>query len=264
MGRPRGEPDGSCVQAVTEPYTYLAQVYDGWTAENQYEEWCDFVEEEWRSGPLEVRDVLELCCGTGTVLQHLAGRGYAVTGLDRSANMLERAKEKLGPSVPLVRAELPEVPVENSFDAVLCVFDSVNYLCDEAAVQETLRSVHGVLRPGGSFIFDVNSYRKLSELFGSSHYGDDLDDFAYVWRNRFEPDTSCCDFLITLFVRSPDGTYARYEEHHRQRAYERSHMASLAKSAGFSGVEVYDDYSRRQAGPETARETWVLTKTLGG
>jgi SAM-dependent methyltransferase len=251
---------GDVALRATEPYAYLAQVYDQWTADNQYEAWCDFVEEEWRAGPVEVREVLELCCGTGTVLRHLTGRGYSVTGLDRSAGMLERAAEKLGAEIPLVRAELPDMPVDGPFDAVLCVFDSLNYLSDEADVRETMRAANRVLRPGGTFMFDVNSHRKLSELFGSSHYGDALDDFAYVWRNRFEPATSCCDFLITLFVRSPDGTYARHEEHHRQRAYERSHLASLARSAGFTGVEIHDDYSRRPAGPETLRETWVLTK----
>ncbi|WP_326690280.1 MULTISPECIES: class I SAM-dependent methyltransferase [unclassified Streptomyces] len=253
---------GPTARQAAEPYEYLAQVYDRWTAENQYEAWCDFVEEEWRSGPVEVREVLELCCGTGTVLRHLAGRGYSVTGVDRSARMLERAREKLGTQIPLVRAELPELPADGPFDAVLCVFDSVNYLSDEDGLRETLRAAGRVLRPGGTFIFDVNSHRKLSEMFGSSHYGDDLADFAYVWRNRFEPATSCCDFLITLFVRAPDGTYTRHEEHHRQRAYDRSHLASLARSAGFSGVEIHDDYSRRPAGPETLRETWVLTKAL--
>ncbi|QKV94907.1 class I SAM-dependent methyltransferase [Streptomyces sp. NA02950] len=253
---------GDVAIRAAEPYKYLAQVYDRWTAENQYEAWCDFVEEEWRVGPFEVREVLELCCGTGTVLQHLAGRGYSVTGLDRSPSMLERAREKLGPECPLIRAELPEVPVDGSFDAVLCVFDSMNYLCDEAHVRETMRSVSRVLKPGGTFIFDVNSLRKLRDVFGSSHYGDDLEDFAYVWRNRFEPATSCCDFLITLFARSPHGTYARYEERHRQRAYAQSHLASLARSAGFDGMVIYDDYSRRPTGPETLRETWVLTKAV--
>ncbi|GAA3973785.1 class I SAM-dependent methyltransferase [Actinomadura viridis] len=245
-----------------QPYEYLARVYDRWTAENDYEAWCDFIEDEWRAGPLDVREVLELCCGTGTVLERLTGRGYACTGLDRSSSMLERAREKLGGRAPLIRAELPDVPAEGPFDSVLCVFDSVNYLCDEAGLRETLRSAARVLRPGGTFVFDVNAPRKLRDVFGSSHYGDDLEDFAYVWRNRFDPDTSCCDFLITLFVRSPDGTFTRHEERHRQRAYERPHLESLARGAGFAGVEVYDDYTRRPAGPETLRETWVLTKAM--
>jgi SAM-dependent methyltransferase len=253
---------GDVELSAVEPYAYLAQVYDRWTAENQYEAWCDFVEEEWRAGPFEVRNVLELCCGTGTVLRHLAGRGYSVTGLDRSTHMLERAREKLGAGSPLIRAELPDLPADGPFDAVLCVFDSVNYLCDENDVRKTMQSVNRVLRPGGTFIFDVNSRRKLSDVFGLSHYGDDLEDFAYVWRNRFEPATSCCDFLITLFVRSPRGTYARYEERHRQRAYEQAHLAQLARSAGFAGIEIYDDYSQRPVHPETLRETWVLTKAL--
>jgi SAM-dependent methyltransferase len=247
---------------AAQPYEHLAQVYDRWTAENDYDSWCDFLEEQWRADPVPVREVLEVCCGTGTVLKRLVDRGYSVTGLDRSSRMLDQARRKLGAEPALIRAELPDLPAEGPFDAVLCLFDSINYLLDEAQVGETMRAVHRVLRPGGTFVFDVNSRYKLGEVFGSSHYGDDLGDFAYVWRNRFDPDTFRCDFLITLFVRSADGTYTRFEEHHTQRAYERERLRSLARDAGFIGVEVHDDYRRRPVGPRTLRETWVLTKAV--
>lgn len=165
-----------------QPYEHLAQVYDRWTADNDYAGWFGFIEQEWRGRPGQVRDVLEVCAGTGTVLEHFAARGYRVTGLDRSETMLDQARRKLGEDVELIRAELPELPAEGPFDAVLCLFDSLNYLGDDGSLRETLRAVARVLRPGGTFIFDVNSVRKLGDVFGLSHYGDDLGDFAYVWQ----------------------------------------------------------------------------------
>src|SRR5262245_8221 len=47
--------------------------------------------------------VLDLCCGPGRHSVEFAGRGFAVTGVDRSAFLLDRARE---------RAAAANVPVE--------------------------------------------------------------------------------------------------------------------------------------------------------
>lgn len=46
------------------------------------------------------------------MLGELARRGYAVTGLDRSAAMLERARRRLGEETTLIHAALPHIPAE--------------------------------------------------------------------------------------------------------------------------------------------------------
>src|SRR3954447_25512139 len=70
--------------------------------------------------------VLELGCGTGSVMKQLAPR-YRVTGVDRSAAMLELAAEKL-PDARLLRADIRTFALGESFDVVLCVYDTINHL----------------------------------------------------------------------------------------------------------------------------------------
>ena len=78
-----------------------------------------------------MRDVLDVCCGTGLLAAELVARGYRVTGVDASEAMLDRARRLLGPDTRLIRATLPDLPVEGTFDAAVCTMDGFNYLAPE-------------------------------------------------------------------------------------------------------------------------------------
>jgi demethylmenaquinone methyltransferase / 2-methoxy-6-polyprenyl-1,4-benzoquinol methylase len=89
--------------------------------------------------------VLDACCGTGDLALAAARRGGAVTGLDFSERMLERARAK-GPSIEWVRGDVLALPfAEASFDAVTVGFGVRNVDDLEACVRELRR----VLRSGG-------------------------------------------------------------------------------------------------------------------
>jgi demethylmenaquinone methyltransferase / 2-methoxy-6-polyprenyl-1,4-benzoquinol methylase len=89
--------------------------------------------------------VLDACCGTGDLALAAARRGGAVTGLDFSERMLERARAK-DPSIEWVRGDVLALPfAEASFDAVTVGFGVRNVDDLEACVRELRR----VLRPGG-------------------------------------------------------------------------------------------------------------------
>jgi SAM-dependent methyltransferase len=248
--------------AAVAPYDALAEVYDRWTAGNDYAGWADFIAGCWRRRGLRAPRVLDLCCGTGTLTALLRERGARPVGVDASAAMLAKAAAKLGPEVPLVRAALPDIPVDGAFEAAVCSFDSLNYLADEGALAATLERVAALLAPAGLFVFDLNTRRKLREVFGDSHYGDDLGDYAYVWRNRYDHAAEACDFLITVFVARGD-RFERSEERHRQRVFSPEVVRRLATGAGFGVAGVHDGYRAVPCGPETMRETWVLDREAG-
>lgn len=244
---------------ITSPYSALAQVYDRWTAERPHLRWADFLDAQLRIE--RARRVLDLCCGTGTILAALQDKGYEVTGLDGSAEMLSRAREVAAPGTELLLQRLPAAapPSPGTFDAVVCCFDSVNYFVEESGLTGLFGYAAAALREGGLFIFDVNTRKKLEEVFGSSHYGDDLDDFAYVWRNRYRPEQRTVDFLITLFVRAGDA-FQRAEEHHVQRWFASHELVATADAVGLLTEAVTDDYTATPTGPGTLRETWVLRR----
>ena len=115
----------------------------------------------------------------------LAQAGYQVTGADMSEEMLTVAYDKavaLPDNRPFfVCQNMERLCLPEPVDWVLCSLDSINYLTDPAACQETFRRVYRSLCPGGVFIFDVNTPEKLRAMDGQVFLDEDEDVFC-VWR----------------------------------------------------------------------------------
>jgi trans-aconitate methyltransferase len=103
----------------------------------------------------KARTILELGCGTGTILRQL-GKRYRLTGLDLSADMLRRARRKV-PAATFHRQNIARLQLSERFDVILCLFDTINHLTSFSEWQHVFRRVHKTLNPQGVFIFDVNT-----------------------------------------------------------------------------------------------------------
>ena len=106
--------------------------------------------------------VLELGCGTGSILAQLTALP-ALTGLDRSPQMLAVASEKV-PSARLLLGDIQEFWLGERFDVVLCIFDTLNHLLTFEAWRSLFDSVYDHLVEDGLFIFDVNTVGELRRL----------------------------------------------------------------------------------------------------
>lgn len=134
--------------------TYLQAFAPALTAERTADE-VDGVEALLGAGhPLRV---LDLACGQGRHAIELADRGHDVTGLDRSATLLGRARAAPGgAAVAWVRADLRAVPLrDGSVGAVVNLFNSFGYLEDDAEDRRVLEEVARVLAPDGVFLQEV-------------------------------------------------------------------------------------------------------------
>ena len=242
-------------------YEAIALVYDRWMEHDgaPYEQWCGFVDAAFRGHESEIKTVLEVGCGTGSMTQRLGQRGYQVTGVDASPAMLGKAREKLGPSVQLVQARLPapELPDLGPYDAAICCFDVVNYFVDDGQLAGVFAQVRSALRPGGVFIFDVNTQYKLETLFGDRSFGDDLGDFAYVQKARYDPARHRCELLLTFFLLEGE-MYRRVVEHHVQRWFSDTEMYAAVADSGFEVQRTCQGYTDAERTPDTARATWVV------
>lgn len=112
------------------------------------------------------KTLLELGCGTGLVLEQLADR-YDVSGLDASAGMLNVAKRRL-PTVQLYQLDMSGFKIAETFDAIICIYDSLNHLRNFASWQKTFELAKEHLNDGGVFLFDINTQRKLEKLAAHS------------------------------------------------------------------------------------------------
>jgi SAM-dependent methyltransferase len=105
------------------------------------------------------RSVLELGCGSGSMLRDLS-RQFATTGIDNSAAMLRIARRK-APRATVVLGDIVRFDLARQFDAVLCPFDTINHITRLADWRRVFRNAHRHLKPGGVFIFDVNTEYKM-------------------------------------------------------------------------------------------------------
>jgi SAM-dependent methyltransferase len=110
----------------------------------------------------DASSLLELGCGTGLILDQLSWVP-SLTGLDHSPAMLAVARERL-PAATLLEAEIASFSLGRRFDAVLCVFDTLNHLTSFEEWRRTFGTVHAHLHEGGLFMFDVNTAGKLRRL----------------------------------------------------------------------------------------------------
>ena len=97
--------------------------------------------------PRDGGHVLDVATGTGLVAAELRRRGFRVTGLDQSAEMLARARERFGEEVALVEASAEQLPFEDATFDHLTVTYLLRYVTDPGA---TLRELARVVRPGGA------------------------------------------------------------------------------------------------------------------
>jgi demethylmenaquinone methyltransferase / 2-methoxy-6-polyprenyl-1,4-benzoquinol methylase len=97
--------------------------------------------------PRDGGEVLDVATGTGLVAKALVERGFRVTGVDQSPEMLARARERFGDRVELVEASADELPfADRSFDHLTFTY-LLRYVDDPAA---TIRELARVVRPGGT------------------------------------------------------------------------------------------------------------------
>jgi demethylmenaquinone methyltransferase/2-methoxy-6-polyprenyl-1,4-benzoquinol methylase len=97
--------------------------------------------------PRDGGQVLDVATGTGLVAQALLARGFRVTGLDQSPEMLAFARERFGDRVELVEGSADELPFDDaSFDHLTFTY-LLRYVDDPAA---TLAELARVVRPGGT------------------------------------------------------------------------------------------------------------------
>lgn len=104
--------------------------------------------------------VLELAIGTGRVGLPLARRGLAVTGIELSAAMVGRLRDKPGgdeASIPVVIGDMAtaRAPSAGSFGLVFLVFNTIMNLTTQEAQAGCFRNVAAHLEPGGCFVVEV-------------------------------------------------------------------------------------------------------------
>lgn len=223
-------------------YHALAESYDRLTNDVDYQSTVDFYCSILEREGLAPRTAVDLACGTGSVALILARMGLRVTAVDMSEEMLSVAAQKaqeMDNRPMFVCQKLESLYLPRGVDLAVCALDSLDYITDPELCQRAIRRIYRALNPGGCFIFDVNTPRKLQAMDGQVFLDEDEDVYC-VWRGEFDWDTNICTYGMDIFQRE-GRSWKRSAEEHREYAYSQPQLEQFLKNAGFTDIEVYAD-----------------------
>lgn len=244
-----------------DSYNEFAEYYDRLMEDVDYSRWFNYVKDILDKYDLNPNSILEMACGTGSLTKYLGEEGYSVTCFDLSEEMLSIAYNKLRryPNVKVLNQDMTDFNLNNKYDAILCLCDSMNYITEDKDLAKVFKNAYNHLKDNGIFIFDINSYYKLKNIIGNNTFVEDKDDIYYVWENYFDDEQSICEFYLTFFIRE-NGFYRRFDEKHIQRAYCVDYIKKTLGEVGFTHIMEYEGFTFDLLNEKSERVNFVVRK----
>lgn len=244
-----------------EPYSKLAAVYDYVMRHVNYTRWAHYLRDWFNTAEGSVTRVLDIACGTGSLLAHLQEMGYQAAGFDNSRAMVAVANEKFRKqqtSLPVWQGLMWDFAVKQRFDVCVCTYDSLNYCLELEQCRAVLECGAESLRPGGLLIFDVCTERNSRKNFRHYFERDGVGEIEYSRDSRFlaRERLQINEFLIQAGGRRGP----TYREVHKQRIYRLSDLKGIIDRELFELVGLFDGFSRRPGGEGSSRVHFVLKR----
>ncbi len=230
---------------LTPPYERFAYAYDRMMTNVNYTRWALYIESIFDKYDCKPRCILDVACGTGALTLLLASKGYEMTGIDRASGMLEIAREKAEMAnlqIKFQQGDMLDFQLNQQFDAILCTYDSINYVRDEDELSGVFQTVSEHLAPDGLFTFDVTTERNIVEHFHNRTFSENHEDYTYIWKNSYFHHSKICTTRLTFFIREGE-SFRRFEEIHQQKMFDVSTVEALLKASGYKPLSAYDMYT---------------------
>ena len=183
------------------------------------------------------KTVLELACGTGSILKQLQPH-YDVTGVDLSAEMLKVARKKL-PEVRLVQGDMRTVDLGEQFDVVLCVYDSINHLTRFRDWEAVFRRAREHLSDGGVFLFDINTAQRLASSSGAPPMVQWFGNGDLMVIEIVDAPRGAVDWQIHVFERVRDRTFRLHLDEIREASFPADRIRTALRKR-FTRIWTYD------------------------
>ncbi len=241
------------------PYTMLAAGYDVVMEHVDYDAWAEYVHGLLRRFAPGTRTILELGCGTGSlagVLQSLGEYEYLAT--DRSVEMLAVAEAKAdfeGSNVEFAVADFLDFSTDRSVDAVILLYDGINYVLEPDGIAQVFRGVRHSLKVGGLFIFDLSTPANSVNNAGWFEDEGEADAFRFRRSSVYDPDTRVHVTTLEMAIESES-----FREVHHERAYAVEDIRPLLEEAGFQVEAVLDGFTMKAADSGSERVHWVARR----
>jgi ubiquinone/menaquinone biosynthesis C-methylase UbiE len=187
------------------------------------------------------RKILDVCCGTGTMCEMLTREGFEMQGFDISPGMIAEARRKAEKKKLKIRYEVQdasEADMGETYDAALSFFDSLNNIFEPYKLQMAFQRIAAQLRPGGSFIFDVNTDFAFREQLFDQQDLREKSKLQYDWYGDWDEDSRLITVHMKFWYKERE-----FRETHVQRAYSDEEVREMLAKAGFEKIRAFHSYT---------------------
>ena len=216
-----------------------AKYYDFIYHDKDYDRECDFIENIFETTK-KPKEILEIGCGTGSYTKILLNRGYKVTGIDISCEMLEIAREKC--SAKFIEGDIRTIKIDDKFDCCLAMFAVMGYITKNTDIIKVLINIRKHLKTGGIFIFDVwnglGVMRILPEQRIKNVENDEVKIVRYAIPNLMAFEHICEVNYKLLILNKKENTYHEINEKHMMRYYFPQEIIYYLEDSGFEMINI--------------------------
>ena len=246
-------------------YGTFAAYYDALTKNVRYAERAEALDgliRKWLEEPMPEHILVDLACGTGSLSEEMAKRGWDVIGIDGSMEMLNEALDKKydsGLPIQYLQQDMRALDLFGTVCVTLCTLDSINHLPTVQDVKRVFARVSLFAEPGGLFLFDVNTAYKHRNLLGEQCFVYELPDAVCVWQNHLHADEPelPVDIQLDFFEQLEGNKYRRITEQFTERVWSDSVIRRLLDETGLDLLEMLDGDTYAAPTPESQRMLYI-------
>ena len=244
-------------------YKELAPIYDYVMRHVNYRQWADYVQTLFQLSGVEVKTVLDVACGTGSLCLYLKELGFCVMGFDLSPEMILNGIKKAyraDNEFPMWCGDMERFAQRKPVDAIVCLYDSINYLMDHRQWTNVFSCAYNALIPSGLFIFDIsteaNSLRHFQDHSEKGH-GPNFKFTRYSKYNQTKK-VQVNEFHI-VWKNKPKQVLV---ETHKQIVMSIKDVEKLISKSKFSIMGIYDNVSTAPGTESSDRVYFLLQKCV--
>lgn len=201
------------------------------------------------------KQVLDVACGTGAYSRALARTGFAVTGIDLDAAMIDQARVKAqadGLSIAFETGDMRDLSAFGDYGGVICLGNSIPHLLSAGEIQLALGQMQAALAPGGVIVLQVVNFdRMLAKKLPSLPEIRDTEGTLRFRRFYDYRADGLIDFRTELILRT-NGSEQVFHNTVPLRPILAEELKTWLESLGFDQIEVWGGFDRSPHGPDRA------------
>lgn len=228
-------------------FNQYAKCYDTFYRQKSYKKECDYLARIFKQHlSRRPQALLDLGCGTGNHLIPLVKRGFKLTGIDRSSEMLQQAAHKLKAlnfKAHLIQSNLKNFSAGSKFDAAICMFSVIDYLIKTNEVRATFKNVSKHLKRNGVFVFDFWQAQAVEKFYSPNKKrifkGQDGLSIERASKTILNKKTKTCAISYNCNVFKNKKLVQNFREKHHLRYFTIEELQNFLHAAGFKTVDVH-------------------------